>query len=116
MKERSENRRKFARIPLEARVRIVMRDKEDAYEYFTTNLSSGGLFIKAEQPKPIGHPIHFELFITNDQLLIKGVGVVQWIAQGEQSEKGMGIQFVELNEEGRRALEAVFREKPRNRP
>ncbi len=106
-----QDRRKFARIDLATKVRIVVEGVDARHQLFVDNVSAGGLFIRMEQPRPVGSTIHFEFLVRDGGPRITGSGIVQWVNERPGKPPGMGIKFIELNDEGRKEILAVLREK-----
>lgn len=104
-----ENRRKFARVSLETRVRIVLSGVDARRQLFIDNISEGGLFIRVDDPKPIGSKIRFEFLVRDQGPTISGLGLVQWVSRDPEGPPGMGIQFLELNEAGRTEIQEILR-------
>jgi c-di-GMP-binding flagellar brake protein YcgR len=53
-----DNRRRFARIYLDSKVKVVFRETEQRNQLLLANISEGGLFLASEQLKPIGSKLH----------------------------------------------------------
>ena len=77
------------------------------------NLSAGGLFITTNDPRPVGTILQFEFSVRDGGVTIAGKGVVQWTEKDTEKKPGMGIKFLELNEEGRKELSALLKMKSR---
>lgn len=104
------DRRKFARIPLATQIRVLLPGAEERFQYLLDNLSTGGLFIRTTKPRPIGSMLKFEFSVRDGGKPIVGAGVVKWIEGDPEKIPGMGIQFTELNDEGRQEILKVVRE------
>ncbi|MEZ4705146.1 MAG: PilZ domain-containing protein [Bdellovibrionota bacterium] len=105
----SDERRRFARISLESNVKILFQKEDQRDQVLLENLSEGGLFLLTEDPKPIGTKLNFEFRVKNQEESIKGTGIVKWVENDKNKRKGMGIQFLELNEAGKRIITRLFR-------
>jgi len=106
-----DNRRKFARIYLDSKVKVVFRETEQRNQLLLDNISEGGLFLASEQLKPVGTKLHFEFRVQDGGETISGFGIVRWIESDPDKRKGMGIQFVEINPEGKKIISELFRKK-----
>lgn|SRR5690606_11076747 len=106
----SQNRRKFARIALATQVKVVFREQNQRDSMILRNLSEGGLFLESEVLKPIGTVLQFEFRVQDGGGPITGKGIVRWIEEDVMRRKGMGIQFLELNEEGRSVVSKLYKE------
>jgi c-di-GMP-binding flagellar brake protein YcgR len=106
-----DNRRRFARIYLDSKVKVVFRETEQRNQLLLANISEGGLFLASEQLKPIGSKLHFEFRVQDGGDTISGYGIVRWIESDPEKRKGMGIQFVEINPEGQKIIAELFKKK-----
>ncbi len=106
-----DNRRKFARIYLDSKVKVVFRESEQRNQLLSQNISEGGLFLQSDQLKPIGTKLHFEFRVQDGGETISGFGIVRWVESDPSRRKGMGIQFVEINPEGKKILSELFKKK-----
>lgn len=106
-----DNRRKFARIYLDSKVKVVFRETEQRNQLLSANISEGGLFLASEQLKPIGTKLHFEFRVQDGGEAITGYGIVRWVESDPEKRRGMGIQFVEINPEGKKIISELFRKK-----
>lgn len=106
-----DNRRKFARIYLDSKIKVVFRGSEQRDQLLLDNISEGGLFLASDQIKPIGTKLHFEFRVQDGGETISGLGIVRWIELDPTKRKGMGIQFVEINAVGKEIISKLFRQK-----
>jgi uncharacterized protein (TIGR02266 family) len=111
VQEPPHNRRKFPRITLDANIRIVVDGADDRRALLVDNLGADGLFIRTESPKPVGTKIRFEFLVRDGGSKIEGAGIVRWVNRNPDGPPGMGIKFLELNEEGRREILGILRER-----
>ena len=75
------------------------------------NISRNGLFIRTPHPKPVGTRVEFEFTLPEGRQPVIGKGIVRWVQTETSSPKGMGIQFLELNDEGRHEISEVLRQR-----
>jgi uncharacterized protein (TIGR02266 family) len=97
-------RRQFSRIELQTKVKVTFSSSDSRRALLSTNLSEGGLFLQAEETKPVGTKIEFEFALRDGGPSILGHGVVRWIEDSPERRKGMGIKFLDLNDEGKREI------------
>ena len=107
----TDNRRKFARIYLDSKIKVVFRGVEQRDQILLDNISEGGLFLASDQIKPVGTKLHFEFRVQDGNETIAGHGVVRWIESDPTRRKGMGIQFVDINAAGKKIISELFRKK-----
>ena len=82
---------------------------------YSRNISRGGIFIRTEQPLPVGERLTFSVVAPelDEPLLLQGV--VRWVAGAKAQEPGMGIAFEYASPEQRRdnerRIEALMQRK-----
>lgn len=84
---------------------------EEFIDEYVVNLSRSGLFIKSEDPLPIGTRVNLRFtVIYKDLEIIEGVGeVVRRIEAGTPGQTpGMGVVFVELSQVSRELIERIL--------
>jgi uncharacterized protein (TIGR02266 family) len=94
-----ENRR-HARVNVDVQA-IVRRDIDpDFSDMMMSNLSLGGCFIKTDAPEAAGSVVTLRFTLPGEggDGAIKAVGKVCWVKTGGDGPKGMGIQFVTVDE------------------
>lgn len=103
---RPDDGRAFERIDIE--VEVNLRNENTFFTGFSENISEGGLFVATEAPWDIGESIEISLRIMGAEATPL-VGVVRWVRSGGTSgglPAGMGVQFVDMDEAVRRALQS----------
>lgn len=75
---------------------------------YVTNISRSGVFIRSDEPLPIGTRVNLRFTVINDELeTIEGLGeVVRVVEKGRQ--KGMGVVFVELSQVSKELIERIL--------
>ena len=65
---------------------------------YVTNISEEGVFIRTEDPLPVGTRVNLRFSIILDEVeTIEGIGEVVRIVDRVNHEKGMGVVFVQLD-------------------
>jgi len=88
-------------------------ETEDTFLYaYITNISEMGIFVKTDQPLPVGTHLVLRFAAPTAESAFVLRGIVQWINPvrplGENLNPGMGIRFESLTPEDReRIVEAV---------
>src|SRR5438309_20380 len=82
--------------------RSVNREFSSVDEFiaeYVINISRSGVFIKSDEPLPVGTRVNLKFTVIMDELeTIEGLGeVVRTVHPGEGPTPGMGVVFVELN-------------------
>ncbi|HEV8631161.1 MAG TPA: PilZ domain-containing protein [Thermoanaerobaculia bacterium] len=107
-------RRAFPRIPLRAKARMEFSEQRCFLSEWAVNLSPGGMFVRSEAAMASGQRFDFEASLTPKGPLFGGSGEVLWVRrewEGSARPPGFAVRFLELDEEGRAAIErlaAVF--------
>jgi len=99
----AKDTREFLRVPISMQVRYEQGGK--VHERFLTVLGEGGLFISASDPAPQGTVLKIEGVPTGkgEPFLVKGE-VVWSNAKGPEENHGMGVKFVDLNEDQKQLI------------
>jgi molecular chaperone DnaK len=93
-------------------VRLSYGSVDEFCERFAVNISRGGIFIRARDPKPVGTALAFELRLAGGEAVVKGKGIVRWVqaedpAANPPRAPGMGVQFTELDAASRALVERM---------
>ncbi len=93
-----ENKRRATRA--NKKVKSEVADSQSLTFSTSQNISQGGIFISTPDPLTIGSEVSLSLYIPGEDP-VKLKGVVRWTNENESPEKscGMGIEFIESNEE-----------------
>ena len=77
---------------------------------YVVNLSRGGVFIRSDDPLPVGTRVNLKFTVIFEDLeLIEGVGeVVRVVAPGGNETPGMGVVFVELSQVSKDLVERIL--------
>lgn len=77
---------------------------------YVTNISRSGVFIRSDDPLPIGTRVQLKFTVILDDLeTIEGVGeVVRVVNKGPGVEAGMGVVFVSLTAYSRQLVERIL--------
>ena len=78
---------------------------------YVTNMSRSGVFIKSDDPLPIGTHVNLKFTVILDDLeTIEGIGEVVRVVHpdAEGQTPGMGVVFVELTQYSRDLIERIL--------
>lgn len=95
------------RAAVEQAIGLRFKHFGDFIEELASNLSTGGMFIRTRKPHPVGSIFEFEFRLDNDQPLIAGKAQVAWVRRRSDyidKPAGMGVRFVELDDDSRRHI------------
>ena len=102
-RKKGAERRKYPRVPLSLLIQYRFDTLEDFLSEYSTNISIGGMFIRTEKPKDEGTLVYLQFYLRDGAKLIEGLGRVVRVnpaePAGDQSASGMGIEFVNFDEE-----------------
>jgi type IV pilus assembly protein PilZ len=97
-------------------IKVTFKSQEQFSREYTKDISKGGIFVATEKPLPVNSRVELILSIPNLSSEVKVVGeVVHAVTNDNTSEKtyervaGMGIQFLEFEGDGQKALEVYFK-------
>jgi uncharacterized protein (TIGR02266 family) len=105
---RSERR---DRVRCEVHIDIEGQSGQDRFAGVTRDLSQAGAFIATELALPVGTLVHLHLHLPASPEPFRCVGEVRWqrAADPTQDEPaGLGLRFVLLEPEARRAIQAFL--------
>lgn len=105
-----EKPRNQPRIPLQTKVNLEFERFNGFISEYSSNISEGGMFVRTNEPKPIGTVVSFEFRLRDNFKLIQGLGEVTWIRAIERSPEkpmGMGIRFHELDAKSRELIRTM---------
>jgi hypothetical protein len=94
--QRSEavnEQRKFPRVSLGLLIQVRASSIEEFKSYHCENISTGGMFLRTTQRRPLGTEVFFQFTVAGGGTLIEGLGKVVRI-----TDDGMGLEFVSLLE------------------
>ena len=72
---------------------------------YAEDVSLGGMFIKTDSPPPPGSVIFIQFSLPDGSSLVEGLAKVAWTREAGERPAGMGIQFLNLDNESRKVLE-----------
>ena len=105
--------RRWPRIDLALRVRLLFENVSGAADSQTVDISRQGLFVRLEKPRPIGTKVHIEIRLgTGERLEVDGV-VVRVVPDPEDkdpdpaAQPGMGVFLTNASETWMRFVAAL---------
>jgi len=104
MKSMSD-RRKYPRVPIS--VKVTNRSNGGGFAYYqASNISSGGMYLKSEQPLPKGTKLELAFSLPGMKDASATALVVRTRKGGPDSPypSGMGVKFTEMNGETKEAV------------
>ena len=101
------------RVPLEREVVLEFEHFSSFISEYSANISLGGMFVKTEKPRLPDTVFRFEIRLADDAPLVAGLAKVLWVREAEDGADrptGMGVRFLQLEDEGRGLIEQIVRE------
>ena len=83
-------KRRFRRVPVQAKVRVKCGDK--SVEGETIDISLNGALVRASHTFPVGSPVEVSLYLLRGRPPVAGFGSIMRVGDGNQ----MGIQLEQL--------------------
>ncbi len=106
--------RKFPRYSTS--IKVVFKSKEQFIEEYAKDISKGGIFVATESPLPLESKIELILYLPGSSKEVRIVGEVVHVFGSEQAKlldnkrvPGMGVQFIEFEDDGQKVLEEYFK-------
>jgi uncharacterized protein (TIGR02266 family) len=111
MAGKEDDRRKDHRYDIE--IKVDYSTREMFQSNYVTNISRGGVFIRAENPLPIHSEVSLKFTFPDSEVTIEAAGRVAWtydIKKGTgQISPGMGIRFTSFPSEFKSFLEGYLK-------
>lgn len=104
-------RRQFDRAPLNMLVQFRLGDMDEFMRDYAANISLGGIFIRTREPRDRGSMIYLQFRLKDGSKLIEGLGKVVHVNPPESPAPGMGVEFVNLDDESRRLIKEIVKER-----
>ncbi len=92
---------------VENMIEVAYETTEQFYKAYSTNIGGGGLFIETRDLLPVQTMVNLKFTLPDDNEPVQTAGKVVW--QRETEEKGMGIQFINLNSKDEIKINALLR-------
>ena len=102
--EEEANRRRSIRLALHANV--TMRSETNFFSAMTENISDGGIFVSTLSPPEIGEQVKLQITVDGEGAIIV-TGIVRWLRSTEDGYSGCGIQFINLADNARKAIDGL---------
>lgn len=99
-------RRRFPRANLSILVQYRFETFDDFLGEYASDISLGGMFIRTDEPRPKGSMIYLQFSLKDGNTLIEGLGrVVHVTPPGGERDAGMGIEFLNFDDESQTFIE-----------
>lgn len=105
-------RRRYPRVPLNLLIQYRFDTFEDFISEYASDISEGGMFIRTDEMREEGAMIYLQFALKDGTKLIEGLGrVVRVNPPGEEAPQGIGVEFVNFDEDSRALITAIVDER-----
>ncbi len=108
-------KRKHPRAPLQLLVQYRFGSVGDFLAEYSSNISLGGIYIRTDEPREEGSLIYLQFTLRDGSPIIDGLGrVVRSNRPGDLPpgiEPGMGVEFVNFDDESMALIEQIVRDR-----
>ena len=98
-----KEKRRYPRAPIGVIVRVEAND--GSRHYYSKNISTGGMFLLAEEPLDAETELNLELFLPLVSTPVRLKGEVVWLQQQDPS--GFAIKFTEISDGAKKLIRWV---------
>jgi uncharacterized protein (TIGR02266 family) len=107
-RKQGSERRRTGRLP--AKIPVDYSAVDAFFSEFCANINEGGLFVETESPQEPETLVQLQIRLPGLDEPLPVAGRVAWVSEGkDDAPAGMGIEFVGLDAEARRTINAVVR-------
>jgi uncharacterized protein (TIGR02266 family) len=102
--------RRKARYALNVQTLVFTKGLEHFLSERTANISEGGIFVCTDYESPVGEKLHIRVILSDQDSYFDVKTRVAWVCDGEGGHpKGLGLEFVDLNEPQKRVIATVLK-------
>ncbi|HHQ48002.1 MAG TPA: TIGR02266 family protein, partial [Acidobacteria bacterium] len=112
--DRSIERRETVRAAVEGTVVMRADETSDYVMHSVTNISTGGMFIRTPEVRPVGTRLGVRLIIAGSESVIEGTAEVVWVRtidQFQEGPPGMAVRFVDMDQATRLQIALLVQER-----
>ncbi|RLB52726.1 MAG: hypothetical protein DRI34_14320 [Deltaproteobacteria bacterium] len=104
-----DERRRYPRAPLSLLIQFRFDTLEEFLSEYSTDISMGGMFIRTEQLREEGSLVYLQFYLRDGAKLIEGLGRVVRVNPpgGSDNPPGLGIEFVNFDEESMKFIRNI---------
>ena len=113
--ETGEERRRHPRAPLDLQVSLRFESVQQFLSAYAEDISESGMFIRGWDvtadgtPREAGELLTLRFDAGNERIVQGTARVARVVRSASGQEAGIGVQFVELDVQGRKLIEAIVR-------
>lgn len=94
-------------------IHLIFDNLEELRHAYSRDISEGGIFIATESPLPVGSIVRLQISLVHEDIIyidVKGE-VVHAVKTGNAETFGMGVKFIEIDDDSRKFLKDYVMEK-----
>lgn len=104
------DKRRHPRAPLSLLIQFRFDSLDDFMSEYAIDISYGGMFIRTNEPREEGSMVYLQFSLKGGAKLIEGLGRVVRVNQpGGPQAAGMGVEFVNFDDESMALIEDIVR-------
>jgi len=107
----NEERRKYPRVPLNLLIQYKFETFEDFISEYAADISLGGMFIRCDEARDEGAMVYLQFSLVDGTKLIEGLGRVVRVNPSDSANPGIGVEFVNFDDDSRAMVEAIINER-----
>ncbi|MBN2494815.1 MAG: TIGR02266 family protein [Deltaproteobacteria bacterium] len=110
--QEKDERRRYPRAPVSLLIQYRFDTLDDFLAEYSTDISMGGMFIRTDDIREEGSLVYLQFYLRDGAKLIEGLGRVVRVVHPEEAESpnsfpGMGIEFVNFDDESMQLVEQI---------
>jgi uncharacterized protein (TIGR02266 family) len=105
--EGGDNGRGAPRVPVSMLVQYRFDTLEAFAAEYAVDLSTTGIFVHTDDPRKVGSMVYLQITLKDGSKLIEGFGRVARVGRDERGQAGMGIQFINFDDESMALIERL---------
>lgn len=111
------NRRRHDRTPLNVLVQFRFDSFDDFLAEYSVNISPGGIFIRTDAPREEGSIVYLQFSLKDGSRLIEGMGRVVRVNPSRPGgpPAGMGVEFLNFDDESMALIEEICAQRSQGR-
>jgi uncharacterized protein (TIGR02266 family) len=107
----ASERRKYPRVPLNLLIQYKFDTFEDFVSEYAADISLGGMFIRCEDAREEGAMVYLQFSLKDGTKLIEGLGKVVRVNPSQGPNPGIGVEFVNFDDDSRAMIDAIVGER-----
>ena len=106
-----EDARSAPRVPVSMLVQYRFDTLQEFIAEHAVDLSENGIFVRTETPRKPGSMVYLQMTLKDGSKLVEGFGRVARVGTDGSGRQGMGIQFINFDDESMALIEKIVAER-----